>query len=540
MDFCPKGTPMELSLIIPIFNTEKWLIECLDSARNAVKGLDAEVLLIDDGSTDGSSKMAKEYADKNPGFKYFRKDNGGLSDARNYGIAHSEGKYIAFFDSDDKVDEHIYRDMLYMAKLHDAPITICNITRFNDKGAVLVSPMYQKVFSSPPTAVTSIRQDLNLVYDTMVCNKLILRSFWDEHDLSFPVGKYYEDGPISIRLHWYADRVAVLPFFGQYYRIRGNGAPSITQQLDSINVLEDKLEMENNILSFLKEKIGEPGVGDILITEQKKILDFSIEATLLALYQMKEETQVKFIELIGDFLKKEISGEALEQMSLYNRIKYRLLVSGDRQSLLQLMNHKRLAWRTMPVIDISGRPMLILPEEIYKKSMTEAPKEIPNDIPLTRISDIRNEEDNILLDMTVYYPRISIPDPECQKISAYLYCEFTGRKIPLKTSGRLSPELTEEKGKMVCNDDFKVYEYNYDGAGVTVTCPKETLQSLDHPGRWFLGISFDTKIAKGERLVRSISPEAKSFITNKLNDKDLGIKVTGRFDKRESFFFEVS
>jgi len=536
---------MELSLIIPIYNTEKWLIESLDSARNAIKGIDAEVLLIDDGSTDQSSDMAREYADKNPGFVYYRKDNGGLSDARNFGISHATGKYIAFLDSDDKVDPSIYRDMLYMAKLHGTPLTICNVTRFNGKGSVLVAPQYQKAFSGIPSAVTSIREDLNLVYDTAVWNKLILKSFWDEHNLSFPVGKFYEDGPVAMRLHWYADRVAVLHSFGYYYRIREGELLSITQQLSSAKTLEDRLEMEKNILSFIKERIDEPKAHDILVTVQKKELGMSVESTLLALYQMEEETQNKFIDLIGDFLEKEISDDALELESLYNRIKYKLLVSRDRQSLLQLMNHKRLAWRTMPVINISGKPMLILPEEIYKKSMTEASKEIQNDIPLTRITDIREEGDDLLIDMTVYYPRINVPDPESRKIKAFLYCEYKGTKIPLRTSGRLSPELTEEKGKMVCNDDFRVYEYNYDGAGITVTCTRDTLRSLDSVGRWYLGICFDTQIAKGERLVRSISPESKKFITEKLKDlvpdpQGSGMKVAGRFDRRESFFFEVS
>ena len=536
---------MDLSLIIPIYNTARWLKECLESAAAAVKGIDAEVLLIDDGSTDESGEMAKHYAEKTPGFVYYHKENGGLSNARNYGISLAKGKYIAFLDSDDKVADWIYREMLYMAEKNHTPLTICNVTRFNELGGTPVAPQYQKAFSSPPMAITSIRQDPNLIYDTAVWNKLILRDFWNEHGITFPEGRFYEDAPVALRLHWYADRVSMLHSFGYYYRIREGEFLSITQRTDSLKHLQDKIAMEEDVLEFLRSKKDDPASEELLITLEKRIVCMSIESTLLSLYLLDRASQEQFISLMGDFLKKEISEKSLERMSLYHNTKYRLLVAKDRDSLLQLMNHRRLAWRTMPVIGLSGKPMLVLPEEIYKKSMTPAAKELQDDIPLTRINSIDRDNDNINVGLTVYEPRINVHIGSDRKIEAFLYSEYTGEKIRLDTVPVPSPELTAEKGTMVCQDDYRVYEYDYDGAGLEVKIPVNTLTDLDTPGHWFLGISFDTPIATGERLLRSIAPDAKKYISTDLTELNpdrlgSGRSVKAGFDKRESFFFTVS
>ena len=541
---------MDLSLIIPIYNTSQWLRPCLDSAIAAIEGIDAEVLLIDDGSTDDSGEIAKEYAGKYPVLKYYYKENGGLSNARNFGIGKACGRYIAFLDSDDMVADHIYRDMLCMAEKNKTPLTICNVTRIKENGAALVATMYQKAFSSPPRAVTSIRQDLNLAYDAAVWNKLILRSFWDKHGLSFTDGSVYEDSPVAFKLHWYADRVSVLHSFGYLYRIhegnfRSDGGQAITQQSDSVKTLTDKIDREKEVLDFIKERIEEPDARPILIAVQQRILTFSFEIFLLDLYNTNKAFQKEFMIRTGDFLSREISDEALAGMSLYNNLKYRYILSKDLDSLLRLMNHKRLAWRSMPIADLAGRKMLVLPEEIYKTGLTPAAPELQNDIPITKIERIFWEEDTLSFYITVFYSRINVPDIYSQKVGAFLYCEFTAERIDLMSEQVHSPELTEKKGTMICRDDFRVYRYNYDGAGIKVMIDRETLARITTTGKWFLGIRYETCISQGERILRSISPEAKEFMETELKDLVLDDKgsartVTAKYDLRESFFFEVS
>ena len=106
-----------ISIIVPIFNTEKYLHQCLDSILSQSYG-NFECLLINDGSTDASASICREYVAKDARFRYFEKENGGVSSARNLGIERSGGAYITFIDSDDWV-EFDYLEVLYSAIIQE-------------------------------------------------------------------------------------------------------------------------------------------------------------------------------------------------------------------------------------------------------------------------------------------------------------------------------------------------------------------------------------------------------------------------------------
>ena len=122
-----------ISIIVPIYNTEKYLHECLDSIINQTYA-NFEVLLVNDGSTDSSGIICQEYVERDSRFRYFEKDNGGVASARNLGLEHSEGTYITFIDSDDWV-EFKYLEVLYTAlKENDTDVAISTYKRFAQDG----------------------------------------------------------------------------------------------------------------------------------------------------------------------------------------------------------------------------------------------------------------------------------------------------------------------------------------------------------------------------------------------------------------------
>lgn len=101
-----------ISVIVPVYNEERYLRDCLDSLlRQTIDQRDLEVLMVDDGSTDSSASICKEYADSHSNFFYYYKDNGGLSSTRNYGIKHAHGKYISYLDSDDQYSEETLKNV---------------------------------------------------------------------------------------------------------------------------------------------------------------------------------------------------------------------------------------------------------------------------------------------------------------------------------------------------------------------------------------------------------------------------------------------
>jgi glycosyltransferase involved in cell wall biosynthesis len=108
-----------ISIIIPVFNAERWLVDCLDSiARQSCP--DFEVLMVDDGSRDGSAVICKNYADKDERFHYYYQQNAGVSVARNTGLCHAKGEWISFIDSDDTIDTDFLKVMLINQEDFDA------------------------------------------------------------------------------------------------------------------------------------------------------------------------------------------------------------------------------------------------------------------------------------------------------------------------------------------------------------------------------------------------------------------------------------
>ena len=173
-----------ISVIVPIYNMEKLMRKCLDSIL-AQTFTEYECLLIDDGSRDGSPAICDEYEAKDPRFKAYHKANGGLSDARNFGLAHAIGEYTIFFDPDDWVDKECLKEMYSKALESNADMVICDIF-YND-------PYSEKYSSQKPTST----DHWDVLEDLLVCRvqaftvtKLIRRALYVEYKIEYPKGIY--------------------------------------------------------------------------------------------------------------------------------------------------------------------------------------------------------------------------------------------------------------------------------------------------------------------------------------------------------------
>ena len=125
-----------ISVIVPVYNVEKYLRQCLDSVL-AQTYRELEIILVDDGSTDGSGAICDEYATRDSRIKVVHQQNGGLSSARNAGLDLATGEYVAFVDSDDYIHETML-ELLYQALVeNNADTVICNFERVDEKGDVI-------------------------------------------------------------------------------------------------------------------------------------------------------------------------------------------------------------------------------------------------------------------------------------------------------------------------------------------------------------------------------------------------------------------
>ena len=175
-----------ISIIIPIYNTEKYLKRCLDSIINqSYKNL--EIILIDDGSTDSSSNICKKYLKKDKRIKYFKKENGGLSSTRNYGLKKSSGKYIGFIDSDDVISIDMFLTLYNNLVKTSSDMSICEVVRFKENVEFNNSNNYN-IYNS--------KEVLKIILeDKKICNFAVNKLYKKElmKDIEYPIGKYQED-----------------------------------------------------------------------------------------------------------------------------------------------------------------------------------------------------------------------------------------------------------------------------------------------------------------------------------------------------------
>lgn len=120
-----------VSVIVPVYNIEKYLVECLDSLANQSLN-NIQVILVDDGSTDNSGEICKEYVETHEGFEYYYKENGGTASARNVGLEHATGEFIGFVDSDDWIEPDMFETMYLKAKEDNADILYCVMQGLGD------------------------------------------------------------------------------------------------------------------------------------------------------------------------------------------------------------------------------------------------------------------------------------------------------------------------------------------------------------------------------------------------------------------------
>ncbi|MFC7496717.1 MULTISPECIES: bifunctional glycosyltransferase/CDP-glycerol:glycerophosphate glycerophosphotransferase [unclassified Nocardioides] len=229
--------PPHISVIVPFYNVESYIAECLDSIV-AQDFTDFEVLLVDDGSPDGSRAIAEQYAARDPRFRIVTRENGGLGAARNTGVRAARGRFLTFVDSDDSLTPWALRRLHETAVRTGSDIVVGAVDRFN-----IAKDWW-------PTWVPEVHDDLRqrvtiaeypaLLRNLYTWNKLFRRNFWDAQDLWFREGVAYEDQPIVTQLFARAAAIDVIPDHVYRYRARDD-LSSISQQTASIKDLRDRI-----------------------------------------------------------------------------------------------------------------------------------------------------------------------------------------------------------------------------------------------------------------------------------------------------------
>lgn len=233
----------EISIVIPVYNVEKYLKRCVDSVRNQTFS-DIEIILVDDGSTDKSGYMCDEFANKDLRIQVIHKANGGLSDARNAGLKKATGRYVLFVDSDDSIDRETCEQFIRAIELKNADIIVGNARKIHRDSIIKMShtDTNQRVRSGKE--YLEIELENNTMYMAAWMN-LYKREFLISKELWFKKGRLHEDEEFTPRCFLKATTVLGTPIEFYNYFIREN---SITTKKDllpnSLDLIKTCNELE--------------------------------------------------------------------------------------------------------------------------------------------------------------------------------------------------------------------------------------------------------------------------------------------------------
>lgn len=233
------NVPSKVSIIVPVYNVENYLAKCLDSLVNQTLQ-NIEILVVNDGSKDHSGRIIRDYAQKYPEkVKALAKENGGLSDARNFGIDRATGEYIGFVDSDDYVTQTMFEEMLLLAEKHMAKMVICNIQKVDENGKVT-----QKLTQIPnmPEKI-ELEQNFSVFSDIsyFACNKLFKKELFDHK--RFKKGVHFEDIQLIPQLLLECDTIAQTQNFHYQYLERTDSITK-THTEKGLDILKAVLDVE--------------------------------------------------------------------------------------------------------------------------------------------------------------------------------------------------------------------------------------------------------------------------------------------------------
>ena len=250
------GLPI-VSIIIPVYNVEKYIEKCLNSVLNQTLK-DIEIICINDGSTDNSLMILKEFAKKDKRIVLINQENKGQGESRNLGISIAKGEYIAFLDSDDWVEKDFY-EKLYNQAVADGDDIVCSETIYYQKGNFernnFVSKKIHKAYKKRNTNYELFQQ----IGASVIWNKIYKKSIFSDKNIYFPNLPRFEDNYFTFAVFSTKPKIGYCLDTAIYYRIRENSVmTSIVEgdkkYFDILKVVEeiDRLAIKKN---FEGEKI---------------------------------------------------------------------------------------------------------------------------------------------------------------------------------------------------------------------------------------------------------------------------------------------
>nr|WP_203600463.1 bifunctional glycosyltransferase family 2 protein/CDP-glycerol:glycerophosphate glycerophosphotransferase [Streptomyces sp. SID9727] len=503
--------PPRLSVVVPVYNVELFLTDCLKSLAEQTM-TDLEVVMVDDGSTDGSAALAAEFAASDDRFKLVTQENGGLGHARNTGFRNCdpESRYLAFCDSDDIIPPDAYQLLVESLEETGSDLASGNVLRLRAGGKLVQSPMFRKPMATTRKR-THISRDWDLFSDRIACNKVFRRSFWDKHELAFPVGTLYEDAPVVLPAHFLAGSVDILKDPVYYWRDRPG---SITASRAVVRGVRDRATHVQGVSVFLAQ--NRPG-------EAKNRYDAYALANDLwyfmeVLPDGDQEYRDAFLTHTNEFID-QVDPSVLDGLPLRLRVMWYLVREHRMDELIALLLQEK---REPGAFEVSGMRKRVAHYPVLTRPVPAPVARVADrDLPLAaRLRDAQWRDGKLHLSGYAYIRNLPVTSGAGEFRIGWLRA---GRRhvVPLRLRRTDEPEATARSRQ-------SLHDYHRAGFETTVDASKLRVQADSGPKQ--LTFQFQVGIARGGLLRRAFPSVREASVAPPVHRPDGDHRIVPAFE----------
>jgi CDP-glycerol glycerophosphotransferase len=465
--------PPRISVIVPVYNVERYLAPCLESLAAQTFG-DLDVIMVNDGSTDGSAALAEEFARRDPRFRLVHQSNGGLSKARNTGIEAATGEFIAFADSDDVLPPRAYELLIGALDETGSDFASGNVHRLTAAGTSQAR-FLARTFAETRLK-THVTRDRSLLADRTAWNKLFRREFWQAHGWRFPEGRYNEDIPVILPAHFAARSVDVIAEPVYYYRIREGGDLSITQRRVERKALLDRL----TAVEYVSDYLAERGPRRAKRWYDASVVSDDLSYYLNALESADDDYRALFLDRVNAFLER-VPQRALRRLPAMERLKWHLVRRRMMPELLEVLRFQREDLSDTPPVRIRGHFYADHPYRTDRslklpRSLFRVDRELKFH---AQLEQVRWDEGRLRVDGWAAVEGIGAPERDSQTVTLTALRQGRLARVRVRVAGIRARGRTVHRPELAGTRGIGLTDTSW--AGFTATLPARRLRSA---GRW--------------------------------------------------------
>ncbi|MDO4501609.1 MAG: glycosyltransferase [Coriobacteriia bacterium] len=499
---------LDLSVIVTFHNCGSYLRECLESLEAQTLGESWEALLVDDGSTDGSADLAREFAARLPHFRVLSQAAQGVSAARNLGLSQARGRHVAFVNGTDAVEPDLYEHLLGIAKREGADLVLCDVARVKADGTLDNSNLHRLAFRNMPLT-TTFADHAALVYDCTLFNKVISRDLAQAAELSFATGTGFPDLLPALRLYHCAKKICLYPGVG--YRWRGGVAECFVEQRPAdVTEFDDRVAALQSCYDFACRNGLDPSGFRML---DNKVLEHDLMLTVDRLDRMEPAEAHELMGRIRDLIEKWTLFDELPLRSALVRQKYAYVQADDLEGLAHLQEWQRANYQSARVTVGRTRGYRVaIPKELLTVERPGITQDIRRWPPMCKLVEVEQQGSDVLLHGFVYKRRTCVLEGS-QRVSAFLVNARTGKELKLMIQPEVSKNAVRLYGRILEAQTGKKRRYETEGAGFCLSLPVSALAAdPDMQGLNFIRIHYANRAERGTVYMRRIREASRQQI----------------------------